>query len=112
MKQEVLILIVAIVFIVIIFGTVMSIAVRAKGLKKAYWLLCSFLIGIGSLSFIYFLSFPEPSMVSDRNVSGEMPPELGFAGFITRTGIAAALLGFLVMGLWRLAGLFNKPNSR
>lgn len=107
MKQEVVILILIIVFIVIVFGTAMSISVRAKGMKRVYWLLSSVLIAIGSLLFIYFLAFPEPA-----RVSGEMPPELGIAGFITRTGVTAALLGFLIIGLWRLAGLFSRRSSQ
>ncbi|WAT09453.1 hypothetical protein [Rouxiella badensis] len=111
MKQDMIMLILAIIFIVIMFGTTMSITVRAKGLKKAYWLLCSFLIGIGSLSFIYFLAFPEHPGFSANRPAGEIPPELMFAATLTRTGIAAALLGFLVHGIWRLIGFFGKRDA-
>ncbi|WAT01623.1 hypothetical protein [Rouxiella chamberiensis] len=74
MKQDVVVLILAIIFVVVLFGTATSIAVRAKGLKKLYWLLCSFLLGIGSLSFVYFLAFPEEHRFTDGNVSGKCRP--------------------------------------
>lgn len=108
MKQDVVLLILAIIFIVILFGTATSIAVRAKGLKKLYWLLCSFLLGIGSLSFIYFLAFPEQQRFADGSVSGEMPPELGLAGSVVQLGIYASVLGLVVTGLWRWVGRFSK----
>jgi hypothetical protein len=89
MKQDVIMLILAIIFIVIMFGTTMSITVRAKGLKKAYWLLCSFLIGIGSLSFIYFLAFPEHPGFSANRPAGEIPPERRPAGVSGARHLAA-----------------------
>ncbi|MEG3135051.1 hypothetical protein SC206_15940 [Rouxiella sp. T17] len=108
MKQDVVLLILAIIFIVILFGTATSIAVRAKGLKKLYWLLCSFLLGIGSLSFIYFLAFPEQHRLADGSVQGEMPPELGLAGSVVQLGMYASVLGLVVTGLWRGVSRFSK----
>lgn len=111
MKQDVIMLILAIIFIVILFGTAASIAVRARGMKKVYWLLCSFLLGIGSVSFIYFLAFPNRPTLPDGSISGEMPPQLGLAGAITQLGIYGAVLGFMVIGLWRLIALFSKRHE-
>ncbi len=111
MKQDVVMLILAIIFIVILFGTAASIAVRARGMKKVYWLLCSFLLGLGSVSFIYFLAFPERHTLPDGSLSGEMPPQLGLAGTVTQLGIYGAVLGFMVMGLWRLIALFTKRHD-
>lgn len=110
MKQDVVVLILAIIFVVVLFGTATSIAVRAKGLKKLYWLLCSFLLGIGSLSFVYFLAFPEEHRFTDGNVSGEMPPELGLAGSVIQLGLYGSALGLMVMGLRRLIGRFIKHD--
>ncbi|EIC84954.1 hypothetical protein [Serratia sp. M24T3] len=111
MKQDVVMLILVIIFIVILFGTAASIAVRANGMKKVYWLLCSFLLGMGSLSFIYFLAFPVQHKLPDGSLSGEMPPQLGLAGTITQLGVYGTVLGFMVMGLWRLIELFNKRHD-
>ncbi len=111
MKQDVLMLILVIIFIVVLFGTAASIAVRARGMKKAYWLLCSFLLGIGSVSFIYFLAFPVQHQLPDGTLSGEMPSQLGLAGTVTQLGVYGAVLGFMVIGLWRLIMLFSKRHD-
>ncbi len=111
MKHDVVMLILSIIFIVVLFGTAASIAVHANGMKKVYWLICSFLLGLGSLSFIYFLAFPEQQRLPDGSLTGEMPSQLGLAGSITQLGVYGTVLGFMVIGLWRLIGLFTKRHN-
>lgn len=112
MPWDVMMLIAVIIFIVGLFAATLNITLRAKGLKRLYWLFCSLLIGTGSLAVIYFLAFPEQPKLPAGNLSGEMPAAIVLAGLVTRIGISAALIGFIVMAARRLILLSKKPDTR
>ncbi len=72
------------------------------GLGRLYWLLCSFLLWGGLISFIGLMIWPPEHYDEAGQLIGEMPPELGAAGLMIQLGLLGTVMGFVLSATVRL----------
>lgn len=84
-------------------GALLS-GLRARGRARAYWLGCCVMIAIGAAATASLLFFPLQEFDADGALIGEMPLAFGPSLLLLLSGVAATVIGLVILLLLRLIG--------
>lgn len=83
--------------VAVLLVTALALAVRSRGLARAYWVGCVLLIGTGSILAAGALFFPPEEFDEAGNLIAEMPAGFGLSLLLAGLGMAAVLAGLVIL---------------